>query len=37
MLLEGKVFEHLFVREVLIESKVAVPSATLVPPVSECR
>jgi 4-amino-4-deoxy-L-arabinose transferase-like glycosyltransferase len=37
MLLEGKVFEHLFVREVLIESKVTVPSATLVPPVSECR
>lgn len=37
MLLEGKVFEHLFVREVLIESKVKVPGATLVPPVSECR
>jgi hypothetical protein len=37
MLLEGKVFEHLFVREVLIESKVAVPSASRVPPVSECR
>ena len=37
MLLEGKVFEHLFVREVLIESKVAVPSASLIPPVSECR
>ncbi|HLP97943.1 MAG TPA: phospholipid carrier-dependent glycosyltransferase [Sideroxyarcus sp.] len=36
MLLEGKVFEHLFVKEVLIESRVAAPSVKL-PAVSECR
>lgn len=37
MLLQGEVFQHLFVKEVLIESKVAVPSATLGKPRSECR
>jgi len=37
MLLEGKVFEHLFVKEVLIESKAVLPSASLVKPRSECR
>jgi len=37
MLLEGKVFEHLFVKEVLIESKASVPGATSVKPRSECR
>ena len=37
MLLEGKVFEHLFVREVLIESTSNKAGASQVAPVSECR
>jgi len=37
MLLEGKVFEHLFVKEVLIESTAVLPVATPVEPRSECR
>lgn len=37
MLLEGKVFEHLFVKEVLIESGAVTPNTTSAKPRSECR
>jgi len=37
MLLKGEVFQHLFVREWLIESTVSSLSQASVPPVSECR
>lgn len=37
MLLKGEVFQHLFVREWLIESRLPSPSQASVPPVSECR
>lgn len=37
MLLKGEVFQHLFVREWLVESTVPAPSQAGVKPVSECR
>jgi 4-amino-4-deoxy-L-arabinose transferase-like glycosyltransferase len=37
MLLKGEVFQHLFVREWLVESTVPSPSQAGVKPVSECR
>lgn len=37
MLVKGEVFQHLFVREWLVESTVPSPSQALVKPVSECR
>jgi 4-amino-4-deoxy-L-arabinose transferase-like glycosyltransferase len=37
MLVNGEVFQHLFVREWLVESTVAAPSEAGVKPLSECR
>ncbi|HEY5994488.1 MAG TPA: glycosyltransferase family 39 protein [Gallionellaceae bacterium] len=37
MLVKGEVFQHLFVREWLVESTVPTPSQTGIKPISECR